>query len=111
MLMLCRTGLGGRSSVLMLSTHGGGGSMLMLSHAALGGHSLMLVLFALRRCSLMLMGGSGSFFRQIRRDGLDAKRLNPWHYDWRRGLRRWIGGVFAADHRSVIPCQQGANTQ
>jgi hypothetical protein len=59
--------------------------MLMVSRATLGGRSLMLVLSALRRCSLMLMSGFGSFFGQVRRDGLDAKGLDPWHYDWRRG--------------------------
>jgi hypothetical protein len=85
--------------------------MLMLSRATPGGRRLMLVLSALRRCSLMLMSGFAPFFCQIRRDGLDAKRLNPWHYDWRRGVSRWTGRVFAADHHSVIRCQQGADTQ
>ena len=113
MLMLCRTNPGGRSPVLVLSrpTLGRNGPVLMLSCATLGGLSLMIVLSALRRRSLMLMGGFGSFFGQVRRDGLDAKGLDSWHYDWRRGSRKGTGGVFAADHHSVIPCQQGADTQ
>jgi hypothetical protein len=89
--MLCRTSLG-RSA-----------PMLMLSRASLGGRCSMLVFCALRRCSLMVTGFA-SFFRQVRRDGLDSQGLDPRHRDWRCGWRKGTGRVVAADHNDIIPC-------
>jgi hypothetical protein len=99
MLMLSRIGLA-RS-----------GAVLMLFRTLFGGRGLMLVLFALRRRSLMLMRGFGSFFGQVRRDGFDAKGLDPGYFDWWCGPGKGTGRVFAANHHGTIPCPQGADTQ
>jgi hypothetical protein len=109
MLVLFRTTLGMRSPVLMLSRTalGRSGPMLTFSRATLGGLSLMLVFSrtALGRCNLMLMSGFGSFFGQVRRDGLDPQGLGPRHHDWRCRRRKGTGGVVAGDHHYVIPCK------
>ena len=113
--MLSCTGLDRCRLMLMLScaTPRRRRLMLVLCRTALSRCSLMLMLCcaSLGGCGLMLTSGFGTFFSQVRRDGLDAKGVDRRHHDWRRGSSKRTGGVVARDHHRVIPCQQGTDTQ